>query len=67
MRRWLHERLFLFAVWVYEKGGEYLMDERTLKIFAATYVYLIMNGRRTLDDVPANLIVYVKADLGITD
>lgn len=67
MRRWLHERLFLFAVWAYEKGGEYLMDERTLKIFATTYVHLIMNGRRTLDEVPANLLVYVKADLGITD
>jgi len=67
MRRWLHERLFLFAVWAFMKGGEYLMDERTLKIFAATYVTLIMTGRRTLNDVPMNLIDYVKADLGITD
>lgn len=67
MRRWLHERLFLFAVWVYEKGGEYLMDERTLKIFATTYVTLILTGRRQLSDVPSNLIAYVKADLGIVD
>ncbi len=67
MRRWLHERLFLFAVWAYEKGGESLMDERTLKIFAATYVTLIMTGRRTLNDVPMNLVAYVKADLGITE
>lgn len=43
------------------------MNDRTLKLFAATYVALIVAGRRTLEDVPANLLDYVKADLGITE
>ncbi len=43
------------------------MSEATLKLFAATYVTLILAGRRELADVPANLLPYVKADLEITD
>lgn len=67
MKNWVKDRLFSFVLWAFEKGGERIMSEATLKLFAATYVTLILAGRRELSDVPANLQSYVKADLGITD
>lgn len=67
MKNWIKDRLFSFALWMFEKGGEHIMSEATLKLFAATYVTLILAGRRELVDVPANLQEYVKADLGIED
>jgi len=63
----LREKLFLFAVTLVLKGGEKLMSEKQLQVFATTYVALILAGRRTLDDVPAILLDMVKADLGITE
>lgn len=67
MLDWLRNRLFSFALWAFEKGGELIMSEATLKLFAATYVTLILAGRRTIDDVPSTLLDYVKADMGITE
>ncbi len=67
MKNWIKDRLFSFALWALEKGGEHVMSEATLKLFAATYVTLILAGRRELADVPANLQTYVKADLGIEE
>lgn len=43
------------------------MTEAMKRSFATTYVYLIMNGRRELSDVPASIVEYVKADLGIIE
>lgn len=46
-------RLLLFL-----KGGEQLMQ-----VFVTIYVSLIVAGRRTVDQVPANIREDVKADL----
>lgn len=43
------------------------MREVTLKLFAATYVALILGGRRDISDVPENLVAYVQADLDRTN
>ncbi|MEW4368642.1 CD1375 family protein [Paenibacillus kandeliae] len=67
MKNWIKDRLFCFALWALEKGGERIMNESTLKLFAATYVTLILAGRRELIDVPTNLQAYVKADLGMEE
>ncbi|WP_458119779.1 CD1375 family protein [Paenibacillus sp. Z6-24] len=67
MENWYKDHLFYFALWTLEKGDEYVMNEMTLKLFASTYVALILAGRRDISDVPANLLAYVQADLDIVD
>ena len=67
MKNWCKDGLFSFALWAFEKGGDHIMSEVTLKLFAATYVTLILAGRRDIVDVPANLVAYVQADLGINE
>lgn len=67
MKNWIKDRFFSFALLMFEKGGEHIMSESTLKLFAATYVTLILAGRREVADVPTNLLTYVKADLGIEE
>ncbi|MGE7828884.1 CD1375 family protein [Paenibacillus sp. NPDC093718] len=43
------------------------MTEQQKRVFATTYVHLILNGRRTIEEVPAVILDIVKADLGITE
>ncbi|CAH1216165.1 hypothetical protein PAECIP111890_04367 [Paenibacillus sp. JJ-223] len=50
-------RLFLF-LFLFLKGGEQLMQ-----VFVTIYVSLIVAGRRTIEQVPANIREDVNADL----
>ncbi|MDO7908414.1 CD1375 family protein [Paenibacillus sp. JX-17] len=43
------------------------MTDAMKRSFATTYVYLIMNGRRSIEDVPSAFVDYVKGDLGMTE
>ncbi|MFB4325996.1 CD1375 family protein [Priestia sp. BR_2] len=43
------------------------MTEQQKRVFATTYVHLILNGRRTIGEVPVVILDIVKADLGITE
>ncbi|MDY8022856.1 hypothetical protein [Paenibacillus polymyxa] len=39
------------------------MSEQMKRVFATTYVGLILAGRRTVEDVPSYLLNILKADL----
>lgn len=65
--RKLQTWLFLFAFGLLAKGGGAIMTEQQKRIFATTYVHLILNGRRTIDEVPAIIRDIVMADLGMTE
>ncbi|MEK4456345.1 hypothetical protein [Paenibacillus sp. FSL R10-2748] len=43
------------------------MNEQIKKAYVTTFVHLILDGRRTVADVPAALQELVKADLGLTE
>lgn len=43
------------------------MDENIKKAFATTFVHLILSGRRTIEDVPIDILNLVRTDLGITE
>lgn len=45
------------------RGGENV-SEQMKRVFATTYVALILAGRRTVEDVPSYLLDIVNADLG---
>ncbi|MCC3382084.1 CD1375 family protein [Paenibacillus farraposensis] len=41
------------------------MDDKIKKVFAQTFVHLILSGRRTIEDVPVVLKDMVKTNLDI--
>lgn len=43
------------------------MSEQMKRVFAITYIALILADRRTVEDVPSYLLDIVKADPGIAD
>ena len=59
-------RLLFNLALLLAKGGAHLMTEQQKRIFATTYVHLILNGRRTIDEVPEIIRDIVMADLGMT-
>lgn len=58
---------YRLLLWTFERlmeGGD-PVSEQMKRVFATTYVALILAGRRTIDDVPEIILDIVKADLGI--